>query len=205
MYKKGGKFKFNRVVTPPSKQPNHNTARAEALKSYYSKLMHHQSFMKAMGLSPKMWKVGMRICSQHGKIKKKAMKKIVRQYKNGTSKEISFDFEYFIPKSEGMKHTYKQELDEGRRTSTAKDRSHIRSMEVHRNQLIQDLGSEKAADAVIERDHLLIQKYEEETPTKSKVRINPIIAQSYGLHQKVTSPLLPSKQSEGEGITKEKI
>ena len=45
------------------------------------------------------------------------------------SKEISFDFKYFIPKSDGRKHTNNQELDGGRRTSTAKDRIYIQGLE----------------------------------------------------------------------------
>ena len=123
---------FTRVPPPEMKpEPNHNTAALKTLDRYFKRKFHHELFMKAVGLVPyKDWQSsGLRICNGHHKIVKNKKHTITRSYKSGRAEKKTFTYLFEVPGSKGVRHVENLKLDKGSRSTTAKDRCHLKNMD----------------------------------------------------------------------------
>jgi len=159
-YIPGGGIKFNRIPGPAKKiPPDHKNAKLRDIKTYYAKQLHHKAFLKALGLKPSDWPqttTGLRICHQHKITQVEKKKKIIRH----NQKELLFSYKFDVPETVGLKSTVNPiELDKSRKQSTAKDRCHLRALDQQHKEMREEYG-EKAANALMEKHILLVQKFE---------------------------------------------
>jgi hypothetical protein len=139
--------------------------------------------MNAIGLKLNQWsKDGLRICQSHELTTVKKTKLINRQSRSNKIKKQQFSFSFVVPIARGVRHVQNIPLDTGRRSSTAKDRRHLKNIDADRTALMVKCdNNETAVEMIIERNNMIMQKFERETPAKKKRCIAPIVAKQYGI------------------------